>query len=88
METKMAYERKEGQGSIFGNKDKKSDSHPDFTGEALWRGEVIRIALWKKRDKNDKTWLSVKISEPYKKAESQEQARPAARPAIDDDLPF
>jgi hypothetical protein len=81
------YERKEGQGSIFGNKNKTTDSHPDFTGEALWRGETIRIALWKKRDKNDKTWLSVKLSEEYKKPEAEQASKPS-RPAIDDDLPF
>jgi len=84
----MAYELKEGQGSIHGNKKKLTDAHPDFTGEALWRGEKIRIALWKKRNKNGETWLSVKVSEPYKKPENQEQQRAAARPAIDDDLPF
>jgi len=84
----MAYERKEGQGSIFGNQNKTTDAHPDFTGDALWRGEVIRIALWKKRDKNGKTWLSVKISEPYKKEEGQEKPKQAPLPAIDDDLPF
>lgn len=82
------YERKEGQGSIFGNKNKMTDSHPDFTGEALWRGETIRIALWKKRDKNDNVWLSVKISEPYKKTEGEQAQKPAARPPINDDLPF
>jgi len=82
------YERKEGQGSIFGNKNKQADSHPDFTGEALWRGETVRIALWKKKDKNGHTWLSAKLSEPYKKAEGEASKPAPARLPIDDDLPF
>ena len=84
----MAYEHKEGQGSIHGNKNKKTDAYPDFVGEALWRGEKIRIALWKKRNQIGETWLSVKISEPYEKPEGQEKPKQAPRPAIDDDLPF
>jgi hypothetical protein len=81
------FEHKESFGSVFGNNKKQTESHPDFIGDAMWRGEIVRIALWKKRDKNDKTWLSVKLSEEYKKPEA-EQAAPAPRPAIDDDLPF
>lgn len=81
------FKHKESFGSVFGNNNKQTESQPDFIGDAMWRGEIVRIALWKKKDKNDKTWLSVKLSEEYKKPEA-EQAVPASRPAIDDDLPF
>jgi len=33
----MAYEMKEGSGSLFKNSRKTSDSHPDFTGSIMAR---------------------------------------------------
>ena len=44
------FEHKEGFGKIFGNDKKKLESQPDFTGNAMWRNEIVRIALWKKKD--------------------------------------
>ena len=41
----MAYERKEGDISIFKN-EKTKDSQPDYTGSALINGQLMRVALW------------------------------------------
>jgi hypothetical protein len=81
------FEHKEGFGRIFGNDKKKLESQPDFTGNAMWRNEIVRIALWKKKDKNGKTYLSAKLSEEYKKPDSEPEVE-RARPVINDDLPF
>jgi hypothetical protein len=81
------FEPKEGLGRIFGNDKKQNESQPDFTGDALWRGEIVRIALWKKKDKNGKTYLSAKLSEEYKKPDSEPEVE-RTRPVINDDLPF
>lgn len=81
------FEHKEGFGSVFGNDKKQNESQPDFTGDALWRGEIVRIAFWKKKDKNGKTYLSLKLSEEYKKPE-EEPLGPPSRPVLNDDLPF
>jgi len=81
------FEPKEGLGRIFGNDKKQNESQPDFSGNALWRGEIVRIALWKKKDKNGKTYLNAKLSEELKKSDSAPAGTPS-RPVIDDDLPF
>lgn len=81
------FKHKEGFGSVFGNDNKQNESQPDFTGDALWRGEIVRIAFWKKKNKNGKTYLSLKLSEEYKKSDSEPEVE-RARPVINDDLPF
>jgi hypothetical protein len=59
----MSYEYTAGQFSLFKNKKKEKDNQPDYTGSgASLSGEVIRIAAWKKKDKNGDLWLSCKIS--------------------------
>jgi hypothetical protein len=81
------FKHKEGFGSVFGNDKKQNESQPDFIGDALWRGETVRIAFWKKKDKNGKTYLSLKLSEEYKKPDSEPEVE-RTRPVINDDLPF
>ena len=81
------FKHKEGFGSVFGNDKKQNEGQPDFIGDALWRGEIVRIALWKKKDKNGKTYLNAKLSEELKKLDSAPAGTPS-RPVIDDDLPF
>lgn len=81
------FKHKEGFGSVFGNDKKQNDSQPDFIGDALWHGETVRVAFWKKKDKNGKTYLSLKLSDEFKKSEGGPKTS-AARPVINDDLPF
>ncbi len=42
----MSYERKPNTGSIFKNKRKEKDTHPDSTGEALIDGKFYWINAW------------------------------------------
>lgn len=50
----MAYEQREGQGSLFKNDDKKTDSHPDYRGDCTINGVKCWLSAWIKEGKNGK----------------------------------
>lgn len=54
----MAYELREGQGSLFRNERKEQDSHPGMTGTALIGGVEYWVSSWKKEGKKG-PWLSL-----------------------------
>lgn len=59
-------ETKENVGVLFSNQ-KKAETHPDFKGKINFNGKEMQIAAWKKTDKNGNTYLSLKLSEVFKK---------------------
>lgn len=63
----MAFEPKEGRGTIFPNDYKNSDTQPDYRGKAKWQGEIIKIILWKGETASGGEKFSVAISEPRQK---------------------
>lgn len=94
----MAYEHKEGKGSIFPNDYKLQDTHPDYRGKAMWKGEIIEISLWEGETQAGVKKFSVGISEPRKKSDAPQRVvssspkdpQPKFTPVDDkdDDLPF
>jgi hypothetical protein len=99
----MVFEMKDGFGSIHKNKFKKEgDKTPDRRGEFMWRGEVVEVAGWLKKDKNGEEFLSIKVQEPREKPDRVPDAprksdnitsgpQPIARRAsadMDDEIPF
>lgn len=58
----MPYEAKPGDLSVFKNDRKEKDTHPDYriVGTGL-DGQKIKGALWLKKDRNGKTYMSGKI---------------------------
>jgi hypothetical protein len=50
----MAYELREGQGSLFKNDRKEKDTHPNARGEALIGGVVYEISAWTKEGRKGK----------------------------------
>jgi len=58
----MAYEEKAGDLSVFKNDRKEKDTHPDYriVGTGL-DGKKIKGALWLKKDRSGKTYMSGKI---------------------------
>ena len=86
------YQTKDGFGNIFPNKRKQKDTHPDYTGECRYKGELIEIAGWKKQG-NAGPYLSLKVQAPRAKQDkpSGGGARgPAPKDELDDgsDIPF
>ena len=81
-------ETKVNGGAIFKN-EKKADTHPDYKGTINVDGQDKEIALWVKQSAKGTTYFSVKISEPYKKAEEQTPQGKWIKPEqVMNDLPF
>lgn len=58
----MAYEKKEGDFTLFKVEDKKSEKHPDYTGSIFIGGKDYYLDAWKKVGKESgKPFLSGKI---------------------------
>lgn len=62
----MAYQQKDGQGSIFKNDNKESEKHPDYSGTCLLGGQEFWINGWIKKPEGKKPYmsLSIKLKEP------------------------
>lgn len=83
------FQQRPNKGSMFPNKWKKNDNHPDFKGSVFIdkdllielvknrTSELIEVKLdaWKKVDKNGNPWLSMSV-DTYKKQETTEEKDP------------
>lgn len=79
----MAYEQKEGQGSLFKNEQKKTDKHPDYRGDAKIFGKDVWLSGWIKKGKNG-SFLSLSIQ-----PKQDSQGRPqGGRQEEDESIPF
>ena len=59
-------------GVLFQNDKKGNDKAPDYKGKIYFGDEEKQLAGWKRESKSGKVFLSLKVSEPYKKRESQD----------------
>ena len=87
----MAYEMKPGQGSLFKNDKKTSDSHPNLKGKIMLpNGEVRWMSAWTKTTTAGEKWISLNVGELVQQAggSGYAQAAPVARVELDDDIPF
>jgi uncharacterized protein (DUF736 family) len=86
----MAYEQKDGQGSLFKNKRKETESHPDYNGSVTINGVEHWLSAWIKTPKSGgEKYMSLSIGKP----KEQRQAAPKSEPVsqgtpFDDDIPF
>lgn len=79
----MAYEKKDGFGAIFKNKQKAPDSkQPDYRGDIMLGGKLWSIAGWVKNGGSG-PYLSLKGEEPRDKAETKRR-----EPEDDSPIPF
>jgi hypothetical protein len=80
----MAYELREGQGSLFKNENRTGDNQPNARGDALIGGVVYEISAWTKEGKKGKFQsLSIK---PKQERQRQADDGPADEPF--DSIPF
>lgn len=87
----MAYELRENSGSLFKNKNKKKDTHPNATGDAMIGGVVYRISAWTKKDKNGDPWQSLSFEQKDdSKLDPKQEKRAVKQDTFDDDdkVPF
>lgn len=62
----MAFEHKEGQGSLFKN-DKQNDRQPDYKGTILINSISYEIAAWKRTSQKGEQYLSLQVSLPHER---------------------
>lgn len=56
----MAYELRDGQGSLFKNTRKEKETHPNLTGKIMLDGKLYWLSAWRKPGKNGGAdWLSL-----------------------------
>ena len=92
----MAYEHKEGRGTIFPNGYKTEDKHPDHKGKCLWNGELIELSLWDNETEDGETRFGFCISKSKPKDGNGSYSKPDRSPKPpqrkftpdDDPLPF
>ena len=72
----MAYELREGQGSLFPNRKKEPGSkQPDFRGDALVNGVVVEVAAWSKNGAKG-SFLSLSIKPKQERQDDAGSAPP------------
>lgn len=86
----MAYEHKEGQGSLFKN-EKQNDRQPDYKGTIVIGGTTYEIAAWEKTSQRGSKFLSLQAQLPREHNEQkqvyQSPAPEPIRESYQEDLP-
>jgi hypothetical protein len=80
----MAYEMREGSGSLFKNDKDGNEKRPDYRGDALINGEVLEISAWIKEGKKGK-FMSLSFKPKEEKAT---KSAPKTVADMDDSIPF
>jgi uncharacterized protein (DUF736 family) len=81
----MAYDQREGQGSLFKNEDRETEQHPHYRGSITIGGQQYWLSAWLKEGKNGKKFMS--LSAQPKKAPVQKVA-PKVEEKFEDDIPW
>jgi uncharacterized protein (DUF736 family) len=89
----MSYEQKDLTGSLFKNKRKEKDTHPEYTGTVTVNGEQYWLSAWLKKDKHSETYMSLSLKpkdEPPRKGARLSAQTPKDEPDdfADRDIPF
>jgi len=84
--TKMAYELKELQGSLFKNSKKTTELHPDYTGKLKVNGVELMLSAWVAKTKAGETYLNIKAKEAMPSVNTGSQDNFGAKGGTD--LPF
>jgi hypothetical protein len=84
----MAYELKDGQGSLFKNDRKESENHPDYRGEINVDGQLYWLSAWIKEGKKGKFMsLSAKPKDDIG-SNSKPPSKSKSVMDLDSDIPF
>ncbi len=79
----MAYEQKEGRGSLFKNTRKQNDKHADYNGSIKIEGREYWLNAWLKQSANGTKYMSLSA----KPKEATQGAQPE-NASFDDDIPW
>ncbi len=84
----MAYEHKEGRGSLLKNDRKTKPDQPDWKGDAKWKGELVSVALWEGTTQGGIPRMSLQIEKKWEPSAAQPVAAAPVAPIFDDDINF
>jgi hypothetical protein len=86
----MAYEKKDGDITLFINDKGGNEKRPDYKGAALIGGVEYSVSIWHKQSKNGTSYLSGTIQKMEKKTEKKEEPQKPneTKPLDDDVIPF
>ena len=95
----MSYEMKDNSFTVFPNRRKEKDTHPDFTGSIKIGGQERWFNMWQKQDKNGNVYFSgtvgeikmsrERVNKPAPKPLSQQAAAKRPKDDLDDEIiPF
>lgn len=74
------------RGSIWPNKKKETDKHPDFTGSLNVGGHDYWVSAWKRKPDASANAPSLTFQVKLKDGKPMDAERPAARPSMKDDF--
>jgi hypothetical protein len=83
----MAFELKDGQGTLFVNDKQGVESRPDRRGQINIAGTVYELSGWIKKSSKGTVWLSLSAQIPRANAPA-ETASKAKQIDPDEDVPF
>lgn len=75
------------RGAIWGNKDKKTDNHPDFNGSLNVEGKEYWVSGWKRKEGASPSSPAMSFSIRMKE-DAPVTATASASVSDDDDVPF
>lgn len=83
----MAWELREGQGSLFKNGKREKDSQPNARGECKIDGVVYEVSAWTKKTKAGDPWQSLSFK---RKGEGAQRVSREPKPQSPEptDIPF
>jgi len=67
----MAFEQRDGQGSLFKNDRKTTDKQPDYTGNIMVEGHLYNLSAWIKTGKSGVKFMSLAVREPQQREGNQ-----------------
>ena len=83
----MAWEMKEGSGSLF-KAEQKSEKAPGYRGDIMLGGVVYEIAAWVKEGKNGKFFSLSAKSKEERRQEPKATSSSVGISDMSDDIPF
>ncbi len=85
----MAYEMKDGTGSLFKNERKETDTHPDYKGSAKLNGVDHWLDAWINTANDGSKYMSLKIKPKESRGEPRKgYSMPAGDTDLSDEVPF
>lgn len=90
------YQQKDLTGTLFKNKRKEKETHPNATGTAMIDGVEYRVSAWTRKDKNGDPYQSLAFSRADSRSDSRERPTAERRGSqgnrladqLSDDIPF